>query len=366
MLEAERAEALFSQSYAEARGKFLAATRVAGLSVDSIPHPLPGRDGEPLALDVVTDPAPESSKLLIVSSGCHGVEGFCGSAVQNLLLRDDAFRRGCRAAQVSVLHLHALNPWGFSWWRRTTHENIDLNRNFLDFSKPLPVNPGYDELAPLLVPEHWPAEADNQTAIGRFIKTRGMPAVQAAVSGGQYGHPDGLFYGGNEPSWSNHQLRALLREHGRAHRRVAWIDLHSGLGPCGLGERILSAPSDPATRERTRRWWGDGVTSIAEGNSSSAPLEGLMWQAVMQECPDVEYTGIALEYGTVPLLAVLDALRGDQWLQNHADAAEPDLAATIKRQLRDAFYVDSVDWKQQVLTQAAEAAHQAVVGLSET
>nr|WHW29563.1 hypothetical protein [uncultured bacterium] len=61
---------------------------------------------------------------MIVSSGCHGIEGFCGSAVQLMLLADSGFRQACRDADVSVLYLHALNPFGFSWWRRTTHENV--------------------------------------------------------------------------------------------------------------------------------------------------------------------------------------------------------------------------------------------------
>src|SRR5512144_2031204 len=47
-----RAADAFAQSYAEARQKFLAAARAAGLSVRSHDHPRRGRDGEPLAMDV--------------------------------------------------------------------------------------------------------------------------------------------------------------------------------------------------------------------------------------------------------------------------------------------------------------------------
>ncbi|HRD86570.1 MAG TPA: DUF2817 domain-containing protein, partial [Rubrivivax sp.] len=46
------AAACFAQSYAEARGLFLAAAQAAGLAVESHAHPLPGRDGEALAMDV--------------------------------------------------------------------------------------------------------------------------------------------------------------------------------------------------------------------------------------------------------------------------------------------------------------------------
>ena len=61
----------FSKSYAQARQKFLNAAQAAGLTVDANIHPLKGRDGEELAMDVVLDGSPDADKLLIVSSACH-------------------------------------------------------------------------------------------------------------------------------------------------------------------------------------------------------------------------------------------------------------------------------------------------------
>jgi hypothetical protein len=152
-------------------------------------HPLVGRDGETLAMDVALDGALDARRLLVVSSGCHGVEGFCGSGIQNALLADAAWRETALEAGVAVLYIHALNPYGFSWWRRVTQENVDLNRNFLDFSKPLPANPAYDEIAGLLVPSTWPPSAEVREHLVQLISQRGMPALQAAVSGGQYDIP---------------------------------------------------------------------------------------------------------------------------------------------------------------------------------
>ena len=353
----------FSQSYAEARGKFLAATEAAGLDVQSHLHPLLGRDGETLAMDVARDGPADATHLLLVSSACHGVEGFCGSGVQLALLGDAAFRAEARAAGVAVLYVHALNPHGFSWWRRTTHENVDLNRNFHDFSQPLPHNAGYDELAALLVPPVWPPSEAVRAGIEAFVASQGMAALQAAVSGGQHAHPEGLFYGGVNPTWSNLMLRQVLREHGRNARRLAWIDLHTGLGPSGHGERIFACRDDAQALARARAWWGKAVTSLHDGSSSSAPLTGLMWMAAEQECPQAEYTGIALEYGTLPIMDVIDALRADQWLENHPEAADA-VREKIKRQVRDAFYTDTDAWKQQVLLQAGDAARQALHGFS--
>jgi hypothetical protein len=353
----------FAQSYAEAREKFLAACDAAAIDVESHVHPLRGRDGEVLAMDVALDGPRHAKRLLLLTSACHGVEGFCGSGIQNALLHDAAWRESARRAGVAVLYIHGLNPYGFSWWRRVTQENVDLNRNFHDFGGPLPANPAYDEIAGLLVPPTWPpSEAINQR-LAALIQERGVEAVQAATSGGQYDHPDGLFYGGRNPTWSNQTLRQVLRDHGRHCERLAWIDLHTGLGPSGHGERIFACRDEPAALARARAWWGPEVTSIYDGTSSSARLTGMMWLAAYDECPQAEYTGIALEYGTVPLLDVLNALRADQWLEHHPEAPPP-LQQHIKRQLRDAFYTDTPAWKQQVVEQTFEACRQALLGLA--
>ncbi len=353
----------FSNTYEQARAKFQAACDARGLDVHEHRHPMLGREGETLALDVARDGAADAQRLLIVSSACHGIEGFGGSGAQLALLHDPAFRRSAQEAGVAVLYLHALNPYGFSWGRRVTHENVDLNRNFVDFSQPLPLNAAYDELVPLLIPTTWPPSPANQASVMRFIQARGLPAVQAAVSSGQYAHPEGLFYGGVNPTWSHVRLRQVLRaEAGRA-QRVGWIDLHTGLGPSGVGERILAALDDARTRERARAWWGPQVTSTEDGSSTSARLTGEMWTVAYDECPQAEYTGITLEYGTVPLLPMIDALRAEQWLENHPEAPA-EQARAIRRQMREAFFTDTDVWKVQVVDQAINAARDAVVGLA--
>ena len=362
-MTALHASPYFSQSYAEARAKFLAAAEAAGLDVESHAHPMLGREGEPLAMDVLRDGPKDARSLLIISSACHGVEGYCGSGVQTALLGRETWRTAAREAGVAVLYIHALNPYGFSWWRRTTQENVDLNRNFHDFHAPLPRNAAYDELAALIVPSSWPPEPEAEATLQRFAQERGVPALQAAITGGQYAHPEGLFYGGRGPTWSQITLRHVLQDHGTQCDRLGWIDLHTGLGPSGVGERIFACNDDAAALHRARVWWGDKVTSIYDGSSSSAPLQGLMWSAAYQECAQAEYTGIALEYGTLPIMEMIDALRADQWIENHPDAPEAQ-RAQIKRQTRDAFYVDTDAWKQQVIEQAFDVAQCAVRGLA--
>jgi Protein of unknown function (DUF2817) len=353
----------FSQTYAEARQKFLAAAQAAGLAVQSHTHPLRGHEGEALAMDLAWQGPHDAAGLLMLTSACHGVEGFCGSGVQVALLRHAPWLQAVQDSGCAVLYIHALNPHGFSFWRRTTHENVDLNRNWHDFGRPLPENPGYDELASAILPETWPEPPEATQRLAAYAARHGERALQTALSGGQYRHPLGIFYGGLAPTWSQQTLRAVLCEHGQRCRRLGWIDLHTGLGPSGHGERIFASKDDAAALQRARAWWGAEVTSIYDGSSASALLQGLMWQAADWECPQAEYTGIALEYGTQPLNEVLTALRGDHWLNANPERGAGQREA-IRRRMRDAFYTDTDTWKRRVVEQAEQASLQALRGLA--
>src|SRR5690606_8375910 len=88
----------FAPSYARARVKFLEAAAIAGMAIRSYDHPLKGREGETLAMDVALDGPADAENLLIVSSACHGVEGFCGSGVQVFAAHDAAWREQARGA----------------------------------------------------------------------------------------------------------------------------------------------------------------------------------------------------------------------------------------------------------------------------
>src|SRR5450432_778045 len=143
----------FSASYAEARTRFRETARGAGGALEAIANPNRGPDGGDLTADVAWFGPKQAEKVLVMVSGTHGAEGFCGSGAQV-----DWLRRGEHAslpAGLGVLLIHAINPYGFAWLRRVTEENVDLNRNWIDFSQPAPENAGYDVLADIAVPREW-------------------------------------------------------------------------------------------------------------------------------------------------------------------------------------------------------------------
>jgi hypothetical protein len=59
----------------------------------------------------------------------------------------------------------------------------------------------------------------------------------------------------------------------------------------------------------------------------------------------------------------MPALRAEHWLNIHPEAPAA-LASQIKRQMMDAFYIDTDAWKNQVISQARQALFQAAQGLS--
>src|SRR5204862_4906486 len=103
-----------------------------------------------LTIDAAVFGAGRPRRVVLVTSGLHGVEGFVGSAVQAALL-EDAFTSWQPPAGAAVVLLHALDPFGFDQLRRTNADNIDLNRNFLRPGEAYAGSPpGYAALDPLL------------------------------------------------------------------------------------------------------------------------------------------------------------------------------------------------------------------------
>ncbi len=357
--------AAFAPTYAEARRRFLAAAQARSLAVERHVHPhARGASGEALAIDAVLLGDPHAAALLVVTSAMHGVEGFGGSGCQVALLAEPMVAAAMRK-DVAILFVHAVNPYGFSHSRRVNEDNVDLNRNFRDFTVEPPRNEGYAALHALLVPSEWPPTADNAAALGAYLAGHGKARMQAAVSSGQSEFPDGLFYAGQAPAWSNTVLRDILRRHGSGRARLAWIDLHTGLGAWGHGERIHSGPNDAAAIARNRAWYGDDVTTVYDGTSTSAEASGVAYDAALASCPGAQYTGIVVEFGTQPLDRILQALRADQWLANHPGAGGL-LADAIRREMRESFYDDSDTWRGLVYGQARATVLQALRGLADS
>lgn len=352
----------FSKTYAEAREKFCAAAAAAGASLRSKRNPTKGPAGETLYTDVARLGPDDAPNMLVLTSATHGIEGYCGSGSQISWLRN----RGAATLppDTGVLLIHAVNPHGFAWTRRVNEDNVDLNRNFVNHGKPYPKNEGYVELADAIKPPQWDEAslARAQQTIDAYIQKHGMFGFQGAVSGGQYTHKDGVFFGGARPTWSNVTIRQIIRDELSKAKRIGVIDFHTGLGPFGHGEIIATASPGSPAMTRTKAWYGDEVTSPESGTSTSAVVVGVMVDAFPQEAPFAETTAVALEYGTYPVLEVLQAVRQDNWVHAHGDLNSAQ-GKEMKAYMRERFYPAEDRWKEMVWTRADEVIGKALKGL---
>jgi hypothetical protein len=72
---------------------------------------------------------------------------------------------------------------------------------------------------------------------------------------------------------------------------------------------------------------------------------------------------LGLEFGTLPSAEVRAALRADHWLHSYG-SLDSDQGRAIKRRIRDVFYVDTDDWKHQVMVRTDELVGKALKGLA--
>jgi hypothetical protein len=354
----------FSDSYANARAKFLAAAQAAGAEIDS--HVLPavrGPSGEPLAMDVAVLGPTNADRALFLISGTHGVEGFCGSGCQVGFLCDRLYQ-ALPPSTISVL-VHAVNPYGFAWLRRVNEDNVDLNRNFHDFTRALPPNTEYDALHEWLVPADWdgPGKRLADAALQEYLQRHGMRAFHAAVGSGQYTRSNGIFYGGVRETWSNKMFRKIVeRLVPPTIKKVACLEFHTGLGPFAYGEPMYLGGCE-ADLQRARAWFGPEVSDLRDVNAGSPVVLGPLATSFEQVAAGTEVTYLALEYGTAPFMDIISAIRADNRLHMVGPSISP-LRTSIKRQMRDSFYVDTPAWKAAVYGRAADFVMRASRGLA--
>src|SRR5215471_3159223 len=122
-----QSEKFFSPDYFTAKGRFREIVRAVGGRLETISIDAKGPNGEDLGIDIAWFGAENPRRVLLHSSGLHGVEGFAGSAIQLQLLNE----LPALAKDAAVILVHILNPYGMSWLRRANENNVDLNRNFL-------------------------------------------------------------------------------------------------------------------------------------------------------------------------------------------------------------------------------------------
>jgi hypothetical protein len=357
--------ACFSDEYRMARERFKAIVARHGAPVKSYVNPRLGPSGETLSADVAWFGPNDATRVAVLTSATHGVEGFCGSGAQI-----DWLMQGGPASLpdgVAVLLVHALNPFGFAWQRRVNEDGVDLNRNGIDFTQPLPSNTGFAALREAFLPKELsgPVFEAAQRELDAFRNVHGAGALRRCRAVGQYVDNKNIYFGGSQPTWSRRTLETIIKDYSLAEReQVAVIDYHTGLGRFGYGEPICgSKPGEPG-QARARAWYGESLSEPMLGTSTSEVIPGLTQYIWSREIGITPLTFIALEYGTYPDADVDEAMVEEAWLYAHSGIdLKSDEAQRIVAKFRRAYDPATRDWQEMVLLRSRQIIRQTLDGL---
>ena len=191
-----------------------------------------------LTIDYLYIPHTNNPKgLVIVTSGVHGVEGFAGSAVQRMFVKEILSKT--KYPNLGILFVHGVNPYGFKKKLRVTENNIDLNRNFaLDRSFFDIPNEGYERLNDFLNPQS-PVDSGfldrlfyYYSSAKELIKYSKKDLRQSIVQG-QYKNERGIFFGGKKPEPHVDLFQRIVLNFSERFEAIFHIDLHTGFGERG-------------------------------------------------------------------------------------------------------------------------------------
>lgn len=348
----------FPRDYFFARERFIAHARTLGADIASYPIRATGPAGEILSIDTAYFGPAAPRSLLVIISGTHGVEGFAGSALQQQWL---ASRESTdMPADGGCLLIHALNPYGFAWIRRTNENNVDLNRNALD-RFPGPANTGYRRLARWLNPPSPPRRPDLFLLQGAArILRYGFTSLQQAIVEGQYEHPRGLFYGGVRTEESLEILFRLLSDDRRRNiARAIVIDIHTGIGRFATYKLMVDDAEASSSYRQLEQWFGAGtVASNRPADSIAYRVSGGLTERVTRILGQAKtYAGV-LEFGTVPVARMLGTLRRENRAFHFSLPTDAERQRS-RAELLEAFCPRNEEWRRLVLARGQRALAQA-------
>lgn len=363
-MKAEELSFFYKQTYEDSRSLFLSNISDLKKEIPNLRHhalKIPSTKSQNLMTDILYLP-PKSGKkerLLILVSGIHGIEGFVGSALQNLFLKENFF--GQRDENLGIFVVHALNPYGFKYERRVSENNIDLNRNF-DTSPALfqLKNQGYQNVRDLLNPQEpigsgfW-NRAKFYFQCVKVILQYSMDSLRRAILKGQYQFPDGIYFGGQSFEPQKDLLEKKLLEVTQGFSQVLLVDLHTGYG--ARGQLHLFADRAPELdADYLSKIFASHNLDYGQKKDFYEATGGLVVYSAKLLKRRTRYAGIVFEFGTLDsqkTLGSLDSLyrivRENQ-KHHHGSRSDSD-EQEIQRLFYEMFYPRDSQWRESTAQQ---------------
>ena len=326
-----------------------------------------GPHGETLSTQVAWFGHRNAPNVYLSIAGTHGQEYFCGAAGQ----LDWITAGGPHALDEStaVCLVHAHNPYGAAWLSRGNENFVDLNRNYLQFDKPVRPNRLYPELYKLLFTREMNEHVldDVMASFYQFLEDNDDFEVLTAMGGGQNTHPKGTIYCGTEQQWSTQNLVSVIDEYFGAAQRVAIIDWHTGLGEPSVATALEK--QEPGSKESrwAAKYWGTDKNEDELKGSEVPDYVGQVWSGTAADvaAKGAQVVSTVVEVGTVGNQSVLASLLIDRWLRFECDDPQSPFAVKYRTKMIERLNPSRPEWRKASIAAMAEVYKRTIAGLSE-
>jgi len=358
---------LIPQSYEASRERFRSSLgRVAARWPSSRieTHMVHGDEGD-LSIDILHAPATQQTQhMLLVTTGEHGIEGFVGSAIMELAIRE--VLATLNPGATSLCLVHAINPWGMKHEQRTNAANVDLNRNFVMSWDAARANDGYRSLRSIFQPQGtMPSVQWNRLLLAGQVMhlavTGKSGMLRQALLAGQYEEPAGLYYGGTEWQPETQVMRHLYDDCLKAAPHLVHVDLHTGYGPRDRMS-VVNSGLDPVPSTQ----WAQRIdypNVVAATSQEFYHIEGdmidYMYRTHETSAPATTMYATCFEFGCLgdSLLAQIDSLWcavASNRVRQHGAAGQA-IADEVRRLWREAYCPSEPSWEEHAHSNALRA-----------
>lgn len=315
---------------------------------------------------IAADPTGTPQRLLILSTGLHGVEGFVGAAMRSLFIRE--FLDKLDPATTGLLLLNNLNPWGMKHQRRVNANNIDLNRNFMDdkgeFEKDF--NPDYQLFDRILNPKRplaspwWGTSRLIASVLVNSLRY-GFKGLRGAALLGQNSNPQGLYYSGRNYQIETLFVRDLIEDSFSKYPEVTFLDMHTGYGP-RYQMSIVNSPNESRDQTELREAFQYPLIIKADPEqfySMKGDMIDWTYRHQRSAAPQIDFYGATFEFGVygdgIPneIRSVRTMIFENQAV--HQGTVSDQLAAWIKQELLGMYYPHEDDWREKALADCYQA-----------
>lgn len=343
-------------NYHDFRKVFLEEASARGLSVVAIQHRGLSPSGKPLFTDVAHSKINTQLPTIVHISGCHGIEGYIGSAIQTEILKS---LEGKVPSPANLVFVHALNAWGMAWYRRVNAHNVDLNRNYFPPGKERPTNSEFEHFAPLFEKRPQMKKWKIWRRVLFAILKMGFRKATTVVAQGQYHLPESLFFGGQHLEPEISEVIRVLKSLQLGNGPIIVVDVHSGLGKFASENWLLDGNnSDTETAFWQKILESPVIDPKADKNFYQA--DGLLSSAFRHSFAENKITHIFEEFGTRSKLKVLRTMAHE-----HKSFLKLKLDRERAFMMIACYFPYEKDWRLKCVEKGKESFHRIIKGVVE-